>query len=255
MYGIRRIVIVSTAMKVYWTMSVRLSALKKAGLLSFNSGHFYPRWSGWKHPQDSRTVNSEQNLNPDCPIMHWKMANIIAYPTRNIKYTFVPIKSNKLPSHPQGQSHSQQTLVQVQAQTEWQAETRKRSITINRAWYITEGITTTMSQLARCLLTDINPNKVTSHVNTDNCSCTSCHVPIFLHDEPFLRDVLKICFTFIYSRGYFWQIRIKIFSKQLLVYSCHSSILAIIQQWFLNIKDTQNIFSIKSVTFNTLKCY
>jgi len=25
----------------------------------------------------------------------------------------------KLPSHPQGQNHSQQTLLQVQAQTEW----------------------------------------------------------------------------------------------------------------------------------------
>jgi hypothetical protein len=64
--------------------------------------------------------------------MDGKAANIIRYSTWNTKYIFVPIKSNKLPSHPQGQNHSQQTLVQVQAQTEWRAETRKRSITINR---------------------------------------------------------------------------------------------------------------------------
>lgn len=40
----------------------------------------------------------------------------------------------KLPSHPQGQNHSQQTLLQVQAKTERWAETKNRwSVTANRA--------------------------------------------------------------------------------------------------------------------------
>lgn len=107
--------------------------------LSYNKGDWLAYL--WSHsslrtqflvPWDRR-FGDEQNLDPKCPIMHRKAA----YISNNL----IVIKSisllvlKKLPSHPQGKNHSQQTLLQVQAQTEWWMKKKK-----NKKHYCVQNI-------------------------------------------------------------------------------------------------------------------